>query len=56
MDVAITLNDDDDDDDGHFHRCEICPKHSKCSRRVHECVFAIAHTTLKEIIDMAVIK
>ena len=36
--------------------CDICPKRWTCSKLANECVFTIAHKTLKEIIDMAVIK
>lgn len=36
--------------------CDICPKRWTCSKRAHECVFTIAHKTLKEIMDMAVVK
>ena len=30
--------------------CEICPKRTTCSQMAHECVFVIAHNTLKKII------
>ena len=36
--------------------CDICPKRWTCSKMANECVFTIAHKSLKEIIGMAVIK
>lgn len=36
--------------------CDICPKRWTCSKMANDCVFTVAHKTLKEIIDMAVIK
>ena len=36
--------------------CDICPKRGDCTLMANDCVFTIAHKTLKEIIDMAVIK
>ena len=56
MDEATTINDYDDYENGRPCGCEICPKKEKCSKRAHECVFTIAHKTLKEIMDMTVIK
>lgn len=36
--------------------CGICPKRVTCNKMAHECVFTVAYKSLKEIIDMAVIK
>ena len=56
MDAATSIYEDTDFEDGHLYGCDICPKKWKCSRLAKECVFTNAHKTLKEIIDMAVIK
>ena len=56
MDAATTFDEDTDFEDSHLYGCDICPKRATCSRLAKECVFTIAHKTLKEIIDMAVIK
>ena len=52
MDTATSIDDYDDRPCG----CEICPKRVSCSRIHHECVYVIAHTALKEIIDMSIVK
>ena len=56
MDVATTIDEDTDFEDNQPYGCDICPKREACSRFAKDCVFTIAHKTLKEIIDMAVIK
>ena len=56
LDAATTYDEDTEFEDGHLYGCDICPKKWKCSRLAKECVFTNAHKTLKEIIDMAVIK
>ena len=53
MDMATSYSDDYDD---RPHGCDICPKRGNCSKLCNECVYVIAHTALKEIIDMSVVK
>lgn len=53
MDTATSCGDDYDD---RPYGCAICPKQADCTQMANECVFAVAHKTLKEIMDMAVIK
>ena len=55
MDTATTF-DPYEADDGELSGCDICPKRWSCNKLASECVFTVAHKTLKEIIDMAVIK
>ena len=55
LDYAMCLCRDMDCETG-VASCSCCPKKNECSGLATECVFAIAHKTLKEIIDMAVIK
>ena len=53
MDAATAYADDYDD---RPHGCEVCPKKGNCSKLCNECVFVIAHTALKEIMDMSIVK
>ena len=53
MDEATSYSGDYDD---RPHGCDICPKQTKCNQMANDCVFMIAHKSLKEIIDMSVIK
>ena len=55
MDVATSFN-DEDFEAGEPSGCDICPKRWTCSKMAHDCVFTIAHKTLKEIMDMSVVK
>lgn len=55
LDQALKLCRDMDRETGACG-CSYCPRSGECSGRVSECVFAIAHKTLKVILDMAVIK
>lgn len=56
MDMATSIDENVDFEDNQPYGCDICPKRETCSRFSKDCVFTIAHKTLKEIIDMAVIK
>ena len=53
MDAATAYSEDYDD---RPHGCDICPKRGNCSKLHNECVYVIAHTALKEIMDMSVVK
>ena len=55
LDNALKLCRDMDCETG-ANSCSCCPKKGECSGFVTECLFSIAHKTLKEIIDMAVVK
>ena len=55
MDDATTYALEDYEEDKQSS-CDICPKRRTCSRMANECVFVIAHKSLKEIMDMAVVK
>ena len=56
MDAATTYDTYDEDDMDSPSGCDICPKRWTCSKMANECLFVVAHKTLKEIIDMSVIK
>ena len=57
MDAATTASlDYDDYEEEQPSGCDLCPKRWTCSKLATECVFTIAHKTLFEIINMAVIK
>lgn len=46
-----------EDDDGFpVGGCNLCPFKSKCSLMANDCVYAVAHRTLKKIIDIAIVK
>lgn len=46
-----------EDDDGFpVGGCDLCPLKSKCSLLAKDCVYSVAHTALKKIIDVAVVK
>lgn len=46
-----------EDDDGFpVGGCDLCPFKSKCSLMANDCVYAVAHRTLKKIIDIAIVK
>ena len=36
--------------------CTMCPFSDKCSQWCDDCVYRIAHTALKQIIDTAIVK
>ena len=36
--------------------CTMCPFSDKCSKWCDDCVYRIAHTALKQIIDIAIVK
>ena len=55
LDVATTYIPDYDEEEKPSG-CDICPKRWTCSKMANECVFTIAHKTLKEIMEMAVVK
>ena len=55
MDAATSYIPDYDEEE-QASGCDICPKRWACSKLATECVFTIAHKTLAEIINMAVIK
>lgn len=45
-----------DDDDFPIGGCDLCPFKCKCSLLAKDCVYTVAHTALKKIIDTAIIK
>lgn len=55
MDIATSFS-AEKSYDGEVSGCEICPKRLTCSKLANECVFTVAHKTLKEIIDMSIVK
>lgn len=36
--------------------CDLCPFKDDCTHMCSDCIYTVAHTTLKEIIDVAIIK
>lgn len=55
LDVATSFIPEDYEEDKPSG-CDICPKRWTCSRLANKCVFTIAHETIKEIMEMAVVK
>lgn len=55
MDVATSF-DYIEETDSCIAGCEKCPFKDKCNRLTKDCVYAVAHTTLKKIIDIAIVK
>ena len=51
MTVAII-----DDDGFPVGGCDLCPFKGKCSLLAKDCVYTVAHTALKKIIDTAIVK
>jgi hypothetical protein len=46
-----------EDDDGFpVGGCNLCPFKDKCSLLAKDCVYTVAHTALKKIIDIAIAK
>lgn len=46
-----------EDDDGFpVGGCALCPFKSKCNLMAKDCVYTVAHTALKKIIDTAIVK
>ena len=56
MDSATSMDDYNVYGGDCHYGCNVCPKRTRCSQLANECVFIVAHTALKEIIDMAVVK
>ena len=57
LDSALKLCRDMDEETGKpENACETCPFKSNCSLIANNCVYAIAHKTLKKIIDVAIVK
>ena len=46
-----------EDDDGFpVGGCDLCPFKCKCSLMAKDCIYTVAHTALKKIIDIAIVK
>ena len=53
---ALKLCRDMDEETGGDYACENCPIREDCTHMCSDCVYEIAHKTLKKIIDIAIIK
>lgn len=56
MDSATSMDDYNEYEDYRPYGCNICPMQTSCSQLAHECVFVVAHTALKKIIDIAIVR
>lgn len=57
MDCATSYDSADYDEENEgMGGCNICPFRGQCSMCANVCVYAVAHHTLKKIIDVAVVK
>lgn len=55
MDIATSIEYDENADCG-IAGCEKCPFKDKCNHLTKDCVYVVAHETLKKIIDIAIVK
>ena len=55
MDVATSFDYVEENDSG-IAGCGKCPFKDKCNHLTKDCVYVIAHTALKQIIDIAIVK
>lgn len=46
----------EDDDGFSVGGCDLCPFKTQCSFRTKDCVYNVAHTALKKIIDITIVK
>ena len=57
LDGALKLCRDMDEETGEPETaCTMCPFKAHCSLIANNCVYAVAHKTLKKIIDVAIVK
>lgn len=57
LDNALKLCRDMDEETGKpENACENCPFKDDCTRIYNDCVYVVAHTALKKIIDTAIVK
>lgn len=57
LDKALKLCRDMDEQTGEPETaCTMCPFKGTCSLIANNCVYAVAHKTLKKIIDVAIVK